>query len=212
MQSFKQFLREEQELTPEILERMKKATQGTVRLNDQGKLECFSSFNVNTGVVEDLFIDVKTHELKYQLVNVRGDFNLGNLKLASFKNFPLKVFFGVDAWGNNFSSLEGITPIIDTTLRLSLNKNLTSFANIGKFIKKCGHIVVPADLKSNILGTIMIHNLHTLTIDDNEASYDQVPELAKALFICNEHLAGERDVLECREELVQARLKEYAKL
>lgn len=194
-------------------EELSKATRGNVILNANGDLYCKSGFNLNTDYVIELFIEkaIDTH-MKYKFNLVRGDFNVQQQNLTTFENFPFDVKGDIEAWGNHFTSLEGITPHIGGVLDICLCNGLKSFKNIGKMVKKCKSIIVPAALESNILSVLLIPNLERIHHEDNEVTEREIPELAKALQIMQHQLNGDRDVMDGQEELIQAGLREFARL
>ena len=98
----------------ELLE-MSKLTQGSVRLNNDGKLICASNFNMNTSRATDLFLEVShgVTKLKYKFETVIGEFNVGSHELTTFENFPTIVKHNIDAWGNQFKNFDGLDISID---------------------------------------------------------------------------------------------------
>jgi len=150
-------------------------------------------------------------EIIYPLGNLIGkyhsSFNVSDLHLKSFKNFPEQVEGSVFAYGNDFSSFEGITKIISDQLDISDCPHITSLSGIHKHLSQCSDIVVSGSMiKSNILGLLMIKKLKELS------TYDDFTYFGRICEIVNKRLQSDRDVLECQEELITSGYNEYAKL
>jgi len=80
---------------------------------------------------------------------------------------------------------------------------ITSLKNIHKQISSIGGRLMYVDdnpITSNILGVLLIKGLFSIIGD------------GPAFKILQEHARGNKDVLECQEELISAGYKEYAKL
>ena len=58
------------------------------------------------------------------------------------------------------------------------------------------------NLKTHMLGILLIKDLKKISFSDN----------IEVQNIINKHLDGDRDILECQEELITNGLKEFAKL
>jgi hypothetical protein len=73
-----------------------------------------------------------------------------------------------------------------------------------------GHLKID----SHIMGVLLIKGgLKRLSCSFGvSAAVQREWSLVKATFIINKHLEGDKDVMECHEELTRAGLKEYAKL
>ena len=217
----KDLLTEEIDSPSEVAAYLSKLTSGGIIVDPKtGNFICRRNLVLTNGGQSLLEALIETSgessTLKYQFDGILGNFSIEKLNLTDFKNFPRQVNGDLEAWGNKFTNLEGITPKIGKILTLSFNDGLTSFANIGKYIKSCSQIFVPRVLKERILGLIMIKGLEVVYIDDAEVSEDEVPELTTALKIIGTRLLdNELDILDCKEELMtfdKYNLKDFAKL
>lgn len=67
---------------------------------------------------------------------------------------------------------------------------------------------MPASIKSNILGIMLIKNLKNIEFmfKTKTNEYEEIEN------IINRHLKSDRDILECQEELIDKGFKQYAKL
>ena len=103
---------------------------------------------------------------------------------------------------NNLTSLEGAPTTISTRLDCQNNK-LTDLHNIHKQIRYIGEFAIFFDnpIKSHVLGLLLINGLHKVFLDNLKVDY-----------IINKHLAGDRDVFACQEELIENGFEEFAHL
>jgi hypothetical protein len=92
---------------------------------------------------------------------------------------------------------------------ISLELPIESLKGIGDRIKKCEMIIIPKSIKSNILGLLKIQNLKNVSVT---IWGTEVTKLVEAIRIINNHLNGSRRINKCKQELIEAGLKEYAKL
>jgi hypothetical protein len=200
--------------------RLSKVSGGSIKVSPSG--EYYSEYNLyidkdhSSALYHEMISRVDGRgTLDFRLESVHGNFYVGDCDLMSFKNFPLQVTGNLDAWGNKFTSLDGITPLIGETLVLSHNDSLTTFAGVGKYIKKCTAIIVPGNLKERLLGVMLISNLGHIMTTEEEISPNQCPELSVVIDIINNHLNDSRNLIDAKEELMafsKYNLKEFAKL
>jgi hypothetical protein len=74
------------------------------------------------------------------------------------------------------------------------------------FNKSNGTVVLYGNpIKSNILGLLLVKNMSNIQFNKEDIG-------AQALQIVQQNLLKNKDILECQEELIEAGLKEYAKL
>jgi hypothetical protein len=106
------------------------------------------------------------------------------------------------------SSLEGGPLVIGGYVTFFNCPKITSLTGVGKkYFKQVGTEIYPSQYITNsILGTLTVKGLKQL---NTRKSTDK---LKQALMIVNQHLKGDKDVMECHEELTRAGLKEFAKL
>lgn len=130
-----------------------------------------------------------------------GIFPCANLRLTSLKGSPESAK-GYYCFNNELTSLEGIPSVILGNLLANKNK-LTSLQGIHKQIK---HITGTANfednpIKSHVLGLLKINGLTRVWLDNKTLQW-----------ILNKHLANNRDIFACQEELIEEGLETFAKL
>lgn len=109
--------------------------------------------------------------------------------------------------GNNIEDLTGCPRHVGRQLDLSRNK-LTSLQNIHKIVDHIGDSIIlfGNPIKSHILGLLRINKLQHAIVHSNQG------RLAETISIINKHLRGDRNIHTCQEELIEAGLKEFARL
>jgi hypothetical protein len=130
--------------------------------------------------------------------------------IKSFKNFPniIKNINNVRdyvfrtrqdwiVWG--ITSLEDFPAVINGPANLSFFKNILSFSNADKHIKHMEYIKMPYPYEGPLL---WVFKTDIKGFQNNSEHYN----------ILNKHLHGDRDVLECQEELIINGYRQYAKL
>ena len=139
---------------------------------------------------------------------------VGGNAMRTFKNFPDKIinsnddsYPGAFSMGDsiftaavNLTSLEGCPSYINGAVTFAYCRNL-SFSNADKHIKFAKKIILPFAYKGPILSLLRIEGLESTGITQD-----------LQFKILNKHLQGDRDILDCQEELIDAGFKEYAKL
>ena len=154
---------------------------------------------------------------------VKGNFSCSNNKLTSLEGAPSVVNGIFYCSFNKLTSLEGAPSVVNGVFSCSNNKltslegapsvvkgdfscfynNLTSLAGIHKIIKEihgCADFE-KNPIKSSVLGLMRIKGLTKVYLDNK-----QVED------ILNKYLEGDRDIIKCQSELLDAGLEEYAKL
>ena len=103
---------------------------------------------------------------------------------------------------NKLTSLEGVPSVVKGNFSCPYNK-LTSLAGIHKIIKEIhGYATFDNNpIKSNVLGLMRIKGLTKVYLDNKQV-----------MDILNKYLTGDRDIIRCQSELLDAGLEEYAKL
>ena len=128
--------------------------------------------------------------LQYGPTEVGGNFYCAGNLLSSLQYCPTRVGGNFDCYENQLTSLQGI------------HKQFRS-----GYIK--GQIWLSNNpITSHILGLLLIPELKFIGYSKGNASsscYD-------AIEIINKHLEGDRNVIACQRELIQAGLKEFARL
>jgi hypothetical protein len=141
---------------------------------------------------------------------VFGHFNVTDCRLSSAIGGPRKVRGYCSYANNRLKTIEGLPEFVGMTLDIAGNKSIKHLKDIHKIVKSCRTISLPGKIKSNILGLILIEDLAQIRLGSKEKIIN--PGLTQAIEIMNKHLLGNRDILECQEELIVNGLKEYAKL
>ena len=132
---------------------------------------------------------------------VGQDFNCSKNKLTALKSAPEKVY-NFNCGSNELSSFEGAPTKVAG--RFLCNDNLfKTLHNIHKHIKQInGYANFNNNpIKSHVLGLLLISGLQMAVFDNK-----------KVTEIINKHLAADRDVFACQEELIEAGLEEFAQL
>ena len=109
---------------------------------------------------------------------------------------------------NNFKSVEGITPKINT-LRIIKCRNFTSLKGIQNHLKSCKSVNLDENIKECLLPLLMIQDMERVTAFGLESFNSGI---AAAADIVTRHAKGEKDLISCKRELVSAGFKEFAKL
>ena len=133
---------------------------------------------------------------------VNGDFACSNNKLTSLEGAPSVVNGIFYCSNNNLTSLEGAPSVVKGNFYCYSN-NLTSLAGIHKIVKEIHGFANFYDnpIKSNVLGLMRIKGLTRVILANKQVEN-----------ILNKYLTGDRDIIKCQSELLDAGLEEYAKL
>ncbi len=133
---------------------------------------------------------------------VGGTFICDKNNLTSLKGAPSSVGDTFYCHSNNITSLEGAPSSIGGEFSCNDNK-LTSLHNIHKQIKHIGGIAAfeKNPIKSHVLGLLEIDGLKGVLLDN-----------IKVQRIVNKHLKGDRDVVACQKELIDAGFEDFAQL
>jgi len=207
-----EMLDDEEKMPDDLYKVVHNRTGGTVRKNIDGDLYTVSSFKVKS--VANLILRLKqgmTAELQWNFALALGNFNVEDCDLISFKNFPDTVRGDVKCYNNKITSFEGVPREIDGVLDLIRNP-IASFSGIYKHINKVGRIMIPVNCQSSTLGLLKIKDLGMVSSDASDKNHPDYDKLSKMISIINNHNKGNRDILACQEELIEAGLKEYARL
>lgn len=141
--------------------------------------------------------------IKHYNDEFKGNFYCNSYRLTSIEGAPSIVIGNFGCHDNDLTNLEG-APISVIGDFYCNNNKLESLKGIGKeYLKRIdkAFYAFRNPIKSNVLGILLIKNCKEIDIDNK-----------KVQKIINKYLTEDRDILECREELVQAGFKEYAKL
>lgn len=176
----------------------------------------------------DVVLPKKTTKLNYANVIVRGAFDCSDTKITSLIGSPKEVggdfscmyteitsLIGVSKHvGGNFScaSCSYLTSLEDCPNYAGgdfdfFDTKITSLQNIHKQIKYIGgELHMNSKAQSHILGVMLIKGLKKIVVPISH------PKISVVEDIINKHLAGDRDVHATQEDLLEAGLREYAKL
>lgn len=155
--------------------------------------------------------------------SVGGDFNCHDNKIQSLEGGPTKVGGLYACSFNTLVSLKGAPTSMSGDFACSHNEldslegapsriagdficrsnNLKSLKGIYKIIKHIGGKANFSDneISSNILGLLRIEGLKNVILDDDTVEN-----------IINKHLAGDRDIFACQEDLIDAGYEALAEL
>jgi len=137
---------------------------------------------------------------------VLGNFSCSSTRISSLEGGPSYVGRDFYCSQTKIKSLEGGPSYVGGEL-LCWNTKIASLHNIHKQIKHIGRrLFISNTVKSHILGVMFIKGLDKIQINNGNIEQKQVEN------IINKHLAGDRNVHDAQEELIEAGLKEYAKL
>jgi hypothetical protein len=161
--------------------------------------------------------------LKYGPEKVDGEYNCRGNELTSLEGAPKVLYYRFICCENNLTSLKGGPKAVSGRYLANANKisslegfpnrvggafncrknKLTSLEGIHNHVKHIGDIFYLADnpITSHVLGLMLIGKMSMVELDNK-----QVQE------IINKHLAGDRDVFECQQELMEAGLDDFAQL
>jgi hypothetical protein len=135
--------------------------------------------------------------------SVGGGFNCSYNQLTSLEGAPSSVGGNFYCSDNQLTSLEGAPSSVSGYFNCSINR-LTSLKDIHKVLKQMdGTFYVHGNpLKSNVIGLLLVKGCKKVKLDNK-----QVEE------IMNRHLKspfGNKRVIECQSELLDAGLEEWA--
>jgi len=137
---------------------------------------------------------------------VLGNFYCYQTNITSLQGGPSWVGGDFSCYQTDIPSLEGGPNYVGGKL-YCWGTRIPSLHNIHKQIKHIGgQLYLSNKVKSHILGVVFIKGLLEIRIHGGNIEQDQVEN------IINKHLAGDRNVHDAQEELLEARLEEYAKL
>ena len=142
-------------------------------------------------------------------VKVMGVYDVSENDLTSLEFSPQQTTKDFECGYNELTSLEGCPSKVGARFNCSNNK-LTSLQGIHKLFKD-GYIdgsfvAIENKITSHVLGLVLIPKLKRVSFGVD------VGELSEVSKIINKHLQGDRDVIDCQQELIEAGLKAYAQL
>ena len=112
----------------------------------------------------------------------------------------------------SFSDTEHIISHLPTSVGniVEIYNTITNLHNIHKVLKEVGKkLICPLSIESQVLGVMAIKKVKGFTIDISNFDFYK----SKVGTIISHHLSEDRDMLDCKEDLMSwPELKEYAKL
>ncbi|MGZ6520076.1 MAG: hypothetical protein ACXVED_21035, partial [Bacteroidia bacterium] len=143
---------------------------------------------------------------KMNLIVLNGDLKDGKL---DYSGIEIDGFFDC-TFCKNLKSLAGAPKKVTGDVDCSHCSNVTSLEGIGRdYLNEIGgHFIISSSVKSNILGLLKVTELKHITY-----TADAPNELRVAIKIINKYLLSDGPNFDdCEYDLVEAGLKEYAKL
>jgi hypothetical protein len=129
---------------------------------------------------------------------------LPNSKIASFIGCPRTVIGHFRFSTDTITSIEGFPSKI-TNECIIKHANITDFTNIEKYLQSADSIYLPS-VALKILPLLKVEHIQSLFCFSQTKT-----KLQDAVTILNKHLKS-KDILACQSELIEAGLKDYAKL
>jgi len=149
--------------------------------------------------------DLVNGKLTKQYPDIKANFYCYKTDITSLEFVPQSVGRDFSCFGTKITTLEFAPQYVGRDCSCS-NTKITSLKGIGKnYLKEVrGTIYLNfcTRLESNMLGLLLVKGLRFIEFSNNKP----------IKYIFNNHLDGERDILECQEELITKGFKEYAKL
>jgi hypothetical protein len=186
-----------------------------------GKLNC--SYVQISSFPECLPLEEETDLRKFpcQFGHISRHFFAGDCDLFSLKGAPTSVEGKFSISGNdNISTLDYFPE--SASKYILRGTSIASFHRINKIVKKINpstedydHFVLPfSNLGDSFLGFLLIPGCNDIGYSPTATTGEltKYPKFIKAVNIVGRHLQGDKDVLECQEELITNGLRQYAKL
>lgn len=136
---------------------------------------------------------------------------IGDELLTSLEYSPVRIDHNYNVENHkNLTSLEFAPNYIGNNAFFYGNDKVTSLKGIGRsYLKHIGNaIYLPGNVRSNVLGIMLIHGLKKMPIETNLDNEDWL----EVISIIRKSIRSNNDMLECQEELISKGFKEYAKL
>lgn len=158
------------------------------------------------------------YRMPIQFNVVSGSFYVDNCDIQTLRGVPRKIYDDFYVTGNPaLRSLEFAPELIGNYFKFTDNPRLKSLHNIHKIIRRIGgHVGMAHTIESNILGLLKINGLKHINTSYTKSHSSPGEEINtanifKAIDIVNKYLHT-KDIHSCQEELLEAGLKEYARL
>lgn len=149
-----------------------------------------------------------TIKLAYKGKIVKTDFDCASTNITSLVGAPSEVHGDFHCGNTNITSLEGAPEYVGGWFNCCATK-ITSLHNIHKQIKFIGDdFYLCSTIKSNIIGIMLIKGIKMIEFVNSDDNIEQ--KMVET--IINKHLRGDRNVHDCQEELLEAGLRNYARL
>jgi len=167
---------------------------------DGGHFQYVENLNANT-----------LKSLKNFPKRIKTNFNLVASGITDFSDGPESVesICSIQSYAKSITNLSIEAPM----LRLSY-PNLEKLSGLGDSKIEQIELINCHNIKSHILSLLKIKKLEIVVYVANSLKpwENNTTDFNNALAILNRHLMGNRDILACQEELIEAGLKEFARL
>lgn len=192
----------------ELLEQHKTTTTD-VRVPEATKKLDYSGWTVN-GFFKCSWSDIESLEGSPDRVN--GAFITSNTNIKSLIGAPSYVGGNFLCYSTPITSLEGAPKHIGGYLDCD-STNIISLHNVHKQVGYIGNALhLPSTLVSHVLGVLKIEGLEYIKFEEHLNRRDIDQEHAMVTMIINKYLSRSRNIHACQETLIEAGLKEYARL
>ena len=126
---------------------------------------------------------------------VGGSFQANIETLKSFENFPEFIKGNLYTYDTDIDSFDGLHTEVDGGVDFTMNEKLTDWVGVYKhLIRVSGRLKFDVDyIKRGGLGILLIKEVEEISSGDSDVDK-----------IFNKYLKGDRNVLDCQEELIDA--------
>jgi len=127
--------------------------------------------------------------------DVGGSFQANIETLKSFENFPMRILGNLYAYDTGVESFDGLRTEVDGTVDITMNQKLADWVGVYKHLRRIGGTLkFDVDyVKRGGLGVLLIKELQEISSGNSDVDT-----------IINKYLKGDRSVLDCQEELIDA--------
>ncbi len=141
----------------------------------------------------------------YERSIIEGHFDVCNNRLESMLKFPKQIDGFLNISNNKISSFQGC-PIGVTTLYASYNR-IQTLINVHKHIPSCSILVLDGNpISEGGIGLLLIKGILSF-------KYIHCDQFQKAGDIISKYIKyGRAGLLECQEELINAKLEKFSRL
>jgi hypothetical protein len=214
--SLKQFLCEDENLTLERGVEVLQMLFGDQFVIDGDRVNSTQSLSLNFSHKRWF----KGTHMPVKFGKIQGNFNVTNMDFNYNKELPIYVKGNCYLTSNGFKTIEHFPEYIGAILSIYDNPEIKTYSNIHKHVKYCGKGIVIDPLHCPYLGFLLvkdnlsIFNIKSyLTFDISVVMGDPHNEEAfQAKQIINDYKVKNGDLLDCKAELIEQGLTEFAKI